>query len=149
MTHRESFSEDWARVVGAPMLAGIAMTVADPGGDAVKESAATALAMRSGKAGEGGRKTAEGGAKARDALDDRVKGKPPADVHAALAELKPDAALVSSKVPDAAPVFKAWPIDVGAKVAEAGAEGGFRGFGGEKVSAAERATLDRLGSALG
>jgi hypothetical protein len=85
MTHRESFSEDWARVVGAPLLPHIAITAADPGGDAVK-------------AGDGGLKTAESGATARDALDDR---------------------------------------------------GGLRGFGCEKVSAAERATLDRLGSALG
>ena len=38
---------------------------------------------------------------------------------------------------------------IAARVAEAGTEGGFLGFGGEKVSAAEKATLDRLASALG
>ena len=42
---RDAFApEDWARVVGAPMLAGIAVTAAEPGGlwGAVKESAAAA-----------------------------------------------------------------------------------------------------------
>ena len=40
--------EEWARIVGAPMLAGIAVTAADPGGlwGAVKESAAVAGALR-------------------------------------------------------------------------------------------------------
>ena len=50
---REGFApEEWARVVGAPMLAGIAVTAAEPGGlwGAVKESAAVAGAVRAGKA---------------------------------------------------------------------------------------------------
>ena len=50
---KDSFApEDWARVVGAPMLAGIAVTAAEPGGlwGAVKESIAVAGALREGKA---------------------------------------------------------------------------------------------------
>ena len=49
---REAFApEEWARVVGAPMLAGIAVTAAEPGGlwGAVKESVAVAGAVREGK----------------------------------------------------------------------------------------------------
>ncbi|HET9068630.1 MAG TPA: hypothetical protein VFN28_08285, partial [Amaricoccus sp.] len=56
MALRDNFTaEEWARVVGAPMLAGIAVTAAEPGGlwGAVKESAAVAGAM--------GRAKAEGG----------------------------------------------------------------------------------------
>ena len=47
-----------------------------------------------------------------------------------------------------APAFREWLKAIAAKVAEAGTEGGFLGFGGEKVSAAEKATLDRLARAL-
>ena len=62
MSLKEAFTpEEWARVVGAPMLASIAVTAADPGGlwGAVKESVAVAGAI--GKAaggGSGGRGTA-------------------------------------------------------------------------------------------
>lgn len=58
MSLKDAFApEDWARVVGAPMLAGIAVTAADPGGlwGAVKESAAVAGAI--GKAKSAGAAT--------------------------------------------------------------------------------------------
>ena len=53
MGRREAFApEEWARIVGAPMLAGIAVTAADPGGvwGAVKESMAVAGALQRAKA---------------------------------------------------------------------------------------------------
>ena len=56
MSLKDSFTpEEWARVVGAPMLAGIAVTAAEPGGlwGAVKESAAVAGAMGQAKAAGG------------------------------------------------------------------------------------------------
>ena len=56
MASKDSFTpEEWARVVGAPMLAGIAVTAAEPGGlwGAVKESAAVAGAGQ-GQGGGGG-----------------------------------------------------------------------------------------------
>ena len=49
---KEAFApEEWARIVGAPMLAGIAVTAADPGGvwGAVKESTALAGALQRAK----------------------------------------------------------------------------------------------------
>ena len=57
-------------------------------------------------------------------------------------------ALVAAKAPAAAPGFRDWLKVIAGKVAEAGTEGGFLGFGGEKVSAAETATLERIASAL-
>ena len=153
--------EDWARVVGAPMLAGIAVTAAEPGGlwGAVKESAATAGALARAKAGAGSNalvdavvaayETAEGRDLARSALKGQAQGKKPAEiVEAAVGELAAVAALVTSKAPEAAPGFKAWLREIAGKVAEAGSEGGFLGFGGEKVSAAEKATLGRIDTAL-
>ncbi len=60
MAFRDDFApEDWARVVGAPMLAGMAVTAADPGGlwGAVKESAAAAGALRAAGGGQRPRST--------------------------------------------------------------------------------------------
>ena len=55
MAVRDAFTaEEWARVVAAPMLAGIAVTAAEPGGiwGAVKESVAVAGAVREGRGAE-------------------------------------------------------------------------------------------------
>jgi hypothetical protein len=160
MALKDAFApEDWARVVGAPMLAGIAVTAAEPGGlwGAVKESVAVAGAVREGKAGGNpliaeiavAYETSEGRDLARGVLKEQARGKAPAAVvDAAVAELGAVTALVASKAPDAAPAFRDWLKAIAAKVAEAGTEGGFMGFGGEKVSAAEKATLDRIATAL-
>jgi hypothetical protein len=163
MALKDSFAPDeWARIVGAPMLAGIAVTAADPGGlwGAVKEGTATAGALRAGAnpAGEGGGlvtevasayQTTEGRDMARGVLKEQSRGKQPAEVvDAAVAELRAVAALVTTKTPAEAAAFKSWLKEIAAKVAEAGTEGGFLGFGGVKVSEAEKATLDRVGSAL-
>jgi hypothetical protein len=170
MSIKDNFSADeWARVVGAPMLAGMAVTAADPGGlwSVLRESAAVAGAMRqTGAAGHdtGGAEgpdtlvaevvaeyqTSDGRDLARGVLKGEVRGKKPAEiVEAALAELGAVAALVTEKAPQDAPAYKGWLNDLAHKVAEAGKEGGLLGFGGERVSHTERATLDRLATAIG
>jgi hypothetical protein len=159
MALKEAFAPDeWARVVGAPMLAGIAVTAAEPGGlwGAVKESVAVAGAVREGRGDPliaeiaSAYETAEGRELARGVLKEQARGKPPAAVvDAAVTELGAVAALVAAKAPQAAPGFRDWLKAVAAKVADAGSEGGFLGFGGEKVSAAEKATLERIAAALG
>ena len=161
MAVRDAFTaEEWARVVAAPMLAGIAVTAADPGGiwGAVKESVAVAGAVRAAKADAdplvaeiaAAYETPEGRELARGALKTQATGKAPAAVvEAAIAELAAVAGLVAARAPEAAPGFRDWLKAVAARVAEAGSEGGFLGFGGEKVSAAETATLDRIAAALG
>lgn len=162
MSLKDSFAPgDWARVVGAPMLAGIAVTAAEPGGlwGAVRESVAVAGAMRDAR-GPGANplvaevaaayETPEGRDLARGVLQAEARGKQPAEVvEAAIGELGAVAALVAARAPEAAPGFRDWLKAVAARVAEAGTEGGFLGFGGEKVSATEKATLDRIGAALG
>ena len=93
--------------------------------------------------------TGEGRDMARGVLKEQARGKAPAAVvEAAVAELAAVSALVAAKAPDAAPGFRDWLRAIAAKVAEAGSEGGFLGFGGEKVSAAEKATLERIDTAL-
>jgi hypothetical protein len=160
MALRDAFTaEEWAEVVAAPMLAGIAVTAADPGGlwGALKESVAVAGAVRGATAGANplvaevaaAYETAEGRDLARGVLKAEARGKAPAAVvEAAVSGLAAAAAVVAAKAPEAAPGFKAWLQEVAAKVAAAGTEGGFLGFGGEQVSDAEKATLDRLATAL-
>ncbi len=161
MAIRDSFAAaDWARVVGAPMLAGIAVTAAEPGGlwGAVRESAAAAGALRSGTGGDNpliteviaAYETPEGRDLARGVLKEQASGKDPAAiVDAAVDELQSVAALVTQTAPDDAAGFKAWINTIAGKVAEAGKEGGFLGFGGERVSAREKATLERISTAIG
>ncbi|HVH01391.1 MAG TPA: hypothetical protein VM891_00240 [Amaricoccus sp.] len=161
MAGKDAFTaEEWARVVAAPMLAGIAVTAAEPGGlwGAVKESVAVAGAVRAGKADAdplvaavaAAYETPEGRDMARAALKAQAAGRKPAEVvEAAVAELGAVAALVAAKAPAAAPGFRDWLKAVAARVAEAGAEGGFLGFGGEKVTAAETATIEKIAAALG
>ncbi len=162
MSLKDNFTpEEWARVVGAPVLAGIAVTAAEPGGlwSAVKESAAVAGALAEVRAAGGGDglirevvsayETPEGRDMARGVLKTEAKGKAPvAVVDAALVELGAVSGLVAAKAPESAAAFRAWLKAIAGKVAEAGTEGGFLGFGGEKVSASEKATLDRLATVL-
>jgi hypothetical protein len=48
---------------------------------------------------------------------------------------------LEAKAPEDAPAFKAWLQAIAQRVAEAAKEGGFMGFGGVRVSDAEKATL--------
>ena len=56
--------------------------------------------------------------------------------------------MVRLATPDDAAAFKAWLQEVAQKAADAGAEGGFLGFGGVAVSEAERSTLSEISVAL-
>lgn len=151
--------QDWQRIVAMPMLVGMAVTAADPGGlwGAVKESTAmTSTLLRSDGDGNAlveavvkGFSEPETRGAVTGILRDEVKGKQPAQiVDALLAEVERLSILVGSKAPDVAPGFRAWLMDLATKVAEAGTEGGFLGFGGVKVSDKEAATLERLRGAL-
>ena len=80
-----------------------------------------------------------------------VKGKKPEEVKAdVVAQLAKVSSLLDGKVPaDQAEGYKSWLVAVAGKVANAATEGGFFGFGGEKVSAAETAAINELASSLG
>ena len=86
----------------------------------------------------------------RTALKQRFADAKPGDVvPRALEILRQASAVLDAKAPADAPAFKAWLNSVAAKVAEASTEGGFLGFGGVKVSDAEKATLGDIAKALG
>lgn len=161
MAIKDSFSADeWSKVVQAPMLASMAVTAADPSGliGAVQEAAATSKSMLDARGQEGTLAkevvTAFEDADTRTAIRQQVvsaaRGKKPAEItEAAISELASVAGLVRSKAPDQAGAFIDWLRDTASRVAEAASEGGFMGFGGEKVSEAEKKTLADIDAALG
>jgi hypothetical protein len=68
----------------------------------------------------------------------------------ALDDCRAVAQLLASKAPlPEATEYKAWALSVAEKVAMAASEGGFLGFGGERLSASEKELLDKLKAALG
>jgi hypothetical protein len=163
MTKRPDFTDaEWAEVMAAPMIAGMAVTLSDPSGlwGIMKESLASGQALVEARADAAGSalakavtddlETSEGRSAARARVKASVSGTTPAEMKtAALAALTAVARIVEARAPDDAPAFKAFLNGVAVKVAEASKEGGFLGFGGVAVSDAEKATLDEVRAALG
>lgn len=158
MTTKSDFTEDeWARIVRAPFVAGMAVSLADPGGagETAKETMATLEsatnppsreqllaevsrdieAMRENKQSPlgGYRPTAESGS----AIDQ------------VLEELRAVRAMVSAKAEaDEAAAFGRWLLSAAQAAAGAVKEGGFMGFGAQQVSEREQAMLDRVREAV-
>jgi hypothetical protein len=163
MTRSPDFTdEEWAEVMAAPMIVGMAVTLSDPSGlwGIMKESIASGQALVQARADAAGSalakaitddlETSEGRTAARAKVKASVSGTTPAEMKAAaLAALASAARIVGSRAPDEAPAFRAFLNGVAMKVAEASKEGGFLGFGGVAVSDAEKATLDEVRAALG
>ncbi|HXQ56120.1 MAG TPA: hypothetical protein VOA19_10015, partial [Actinomycetes bacterium] len=67
-----------------------------------------------------------------------------------LEELKGVNQLVTAKAtPEEAEAFRRWLLAAAQAAADAGKEGGFLGFGAERVSAGERRMLDQVRAVLG
>lgn len=152
---------EWTTLLESVMMAGLAVTAADPSGlwGTLKESMATARTLIGAKhdanaielikAIGGEFETGEGRVAARDGLRTQLSGKTPSEIVAKSLEiLKQAAAIVDAKAPGEAAAFKAWLRHISQAVAEASAEGGFLGFGGVTVSDAEKATLAHISEAL-
>jgi hypothetical protein len=149
---------EWTTLLESVMMAGIAVTAADPSGlwGTLKESMASAHAVmgaaRDASANElvSEFETGEGRAAAREGLRTQLSGKKPPEITAtALDVLKQAAAIVDAKAPSDASAFKSWLRHIAQAVAEASTEGGFLGFGGVPVSEAEKATLAQISAKLG
>ncbi|MEA2443316.1 MAG: hypothetical protein QOJ12_608 [Thermoleophilales bacterium] len=160
MTSKSDFSdEEWERLGRAPLVAAMAISLADPGGpiEAIKESRAAFKTLLE-AATEGGygefvhavaRDVAEraqrrenplGGFKPdrRDALDEILE------------ELRAVNHLLQAKAtPEEAAEFEGWLRTASQRAALAAREGGFLGMGGEQVSEREQEMLDKLGAIFG
>jgi hypothetical protein len=154
--------DEWKTLLESVMMAGIAVTAADPRGlwGSLKESVANARAIMAAKhdpeatglirALAGEFETSEGRAAARDGLSSQLSGKRPSEIVAqSIKVIKEAAALVNAKAPEDADSFKSWLQHISEAVAAAAMEGGFLGFGGVRVSESEKATLAEISASLG
>ena len=158
MTTKADFSEDeWATLVRSPMVAGAAITLADPGGpiEVVKETSAvlkfatsSSSEQRDDLVGELAREVRGLAEQRKNPLGDfkprgALAGKEIVDETARANEI------VSAKAsPEETGAFRAWIMECAQRAADAAKEGGFMGFHAERVSQAEKDMLDQLRSAL-
>jgi hypothetical protein len=159
VTTKSDFSEEeWSRIVRAPLVAGLAISLADPGGpvEAAKESMATiesatnppvreqlvtevaldiqAEVQQKRNPLEGYRPTSEGTAPSGEQV---------------LVELRSVQAIVAARAtPQEAEAFGQWLVDTAQAAAHAAKEGGFLGFHAEQVSKGEQEMLDQVREAV-
>jgi hypothetical protein len=152
-------ADEWKLLLESVMMAGIAVTAAEPSGlwGTLKESFASARGMAAGrdaaddliKALVADFATAQGRGIARDGLKEALKDSKPVEIKTkSIDTLRQVAGLLDAKAPQDAAAVKAWLRQISHDVAEASKEGGFLGFGGVKVSDAEKATLAEIDAAL-
>ena len=163
MANKQSFTpEEWTKVLKSIMLAGVAVSAAEPSGlwGTLKEGFASSSEIAKAQLNPGTNElikaaiadleTSEGRSSVQEALRKGFAGAKPAEVvQRSLANLREVSAILAAKAPGDAPAFKAWLSSISQKVAEASSEGGFLGIGGVQVSDAEKATLGDIAKALG
>ena len=159
MTTKADFTdEEWARLERAPLVAGMAISLADPGGpiEAVRETSAALKTLLEAAQGAGQGELVD--AVAKDAAEKaRRRESPLGDFRprGALAgeeileELRAVNELVTQKAsPEDAAAFRQWLLTAAQRAADAAKEGGFMGFRAERVSEGEQRMLDKLGEVL-
>jgi len=160
MTHRSEFTdEEWERLGRAPLVAAMAISIADPGGpiETLKESSAAlktvAEAARDGGFGEFVQAVAQDvAARAQrresplgDFRPDRQNSR-----QQVLNELRAvNELLVEKATPEELGEFREWLRTTAQRAALAATEGGFFGFGGERVSEREQQMLETIGRIFG
>ena len=147
MASKSDFTpEEWKMIVAAAPMVGLAVTCASPNGPwgVMKEMLSMGMAMAEMlQKGSSNTLIAE---LAADLKARQTKSEPPQGMkdpeqckEAALNHIRAVNEILSRKVkPEEADEFKKWLLTVGHRVAEAANEGGIFGFGGERVSDAEK-----------
>jgi hypothetical protein len=159
MTTKADFTdEEWARLERAPIVAGMAISLADPGGpiEALKESMAAvktiAEAAKTGGDGElvdGVAKDVTAKAQQRQNPLGDFKPKGAMAGEEILEELRAVNGILTEKAtPEEADAFRKWLLGAAQRTADAAKEGGFMGFNAERVSEGEQRMLDKLGEVL-
>jgi hypothetical protein len=158
VTTKSDFTEaEWVQVRRAPFVAGMAISLADPGGpiEMAKETMATVKSATNPPSREQ--------LLADVALDiqsmTQQKQNPLSDYkfdkgtragQQILDELRAVKDIVASKAtPEETAAFSQWLVATAQAAADAAKEGGFMGFGAEQVSKGEKDMLDQVRSALG
>jgi hypothetical protein len=156
MSKKNDYSDaEWKAISGAPVAAGLLITLADASGPVgiAKEAMAVGKAISESGAGDAPEivkalaESVKGGG--RPELPDVPTGDRE-QIKAALVSILKDAvAAVQTKSPGEVEHYKTWLTSVATKVSEASKEGGFLGIGGTLVSADEQAALEQLSDVLG
>ena len=159
MTTKADFAEEeWATLVRSPIVAGMAITLADPGGpiEVVKETSAVVKVVTSSSSEERDDLVGELAREVRGLAQQRTNPVGDFKPRGAMAgkeivdELSHANEIVSAKAsPEEAEAFRAWIMECAGHAAEAAKEGGFMGFHAERVSQGEKDMLAQLRSALG
>ena len=159
MTSKADFTdEEWTRLKRAPFVAGMAISLADPGGpiELVKETAATVKSVR--EAADSGGRGELVDALAKEAVADSGQRKNP------LHDFKPKGALAGQEIleelgevnriasakatQEEAGAYRDWLLSAAQEAANAAKEGGFMGFHAQRVSEGEQRMLDKLAEVL-
>jgi hypothetical protein len=158
MTTKADYTdEEWVRLRRAPFVAGMAISIADPGGpiELTRETLATLKATSSPPSQD------ELLVSVSQEIHSMVKQK-----QNPLADFKPDSSALAGKMildelgavnsilgakatSEEADAFRQWLLEVATAAAEAAKEGGFMGFGAVRVSEGEQRMVDQLRAALG
>jgi hypothetical protein len=159
MTAKADFTDtEWEALRRAPIVAGMAITLADPGGpiEVFKETSAVLRYVTAESAEQGGlvgEIAQDVRALAKQRQNPARDFKPSSAATAGkeiLDELSKAAAIVAEKgTPGDAKAFGAWLRECAQHAADAAKEGGFMGFKAERVSAGEQHMLDEIAAAVG
>jgi hypothetical protein len=155
MTTKADFTEEeWATLIRAPMVAGAAISLADPGGpiELFKETAAVLKVVTGSASEDRDDLVGELSREVRTLAQQR---------HNPLGDFKPRGALAGKEIlgranelvaskgtPEEAEAFRAFILECAQQAAEAAKEGGFLGFHAELVSQGEKDMLEQLRSVL-
>ncbi len=157
MTTKSDFPQEvWNRIVRAPFVAGLAISIADPGGpiEATKETMATLKSATNPPSRE--QLLAEVALEIQALVQQRHNplksyklDKSEAPGKQVLEELRSVQAMVASQAtPEEAAAFGQWLLATAQAAADAAKDGGFMGFGAKQVSEGEQAMLDQVRGAV-
>jgi hypothetical protein len=156
MTSHADFTDaEWERLGRAPLVAGMAISIADPGGpiEALRETGAalkTVLeAAQKGSYGEFVGAVASDVAQKAQHRQNPMAGFRPSGARARdeiLDELRAvNALLIEKTTPEETEEFRGWLKAAAQSAALAAKEGGFLGFNAQRVSEGEQQMLEQLG----
>jgi hypothetical protein len=158
MTTKSDFTEEeWARIRRAPLVAGMAISLADPGGpiELAKETSASLKSATNPPSRE--QLLTDIALDIQSMAQERqnpltdfkpTSGSDPRQQ--ILEELRSVSEIVNSKAAtDETAAFKEWLLTSAQAAADAAKEGGFLGFGAEQVSQGEKDMLEQVRIAIG
>ena len=158
MTTKSDFTEaEWVQIRRAPFVAGMAISLADPGGpiEMAKETMATIKSAtnppsREQLLTEVALDIQSMTQQKQNPLSDYTVSKGTLAGQQILDELRAVKGIVASKAtPEEAGAFSEWLVATAQAAADAAKEGGFMGFGAQQVSQGEKEMLDQVRSAVG